>query len=236
MPIRDRSKVIYPNINTFMKIPNFKYERELWNRGLKYVAGVDEVGRGCFAGPVVAAAVAFAPEFELRIKNYELGIRIDDSKKLTKLQREKAEKWIKENVTTWGIGEASAALINRLGMGNAAKVAFRKAVKAANQNSKLEYILVDAFFIPFLSGFPRSRQLAIINGDEKSVSIAAASIVAKVYRDALMEKIGSRRRYKKYKWVFNKGYGTKHHQEAILRYGITGYHRKQFVETFLSKC
>ena len=220
-----------------MKFPNLDFENNLWSEGIHFLAGVDEVGRGCFAGPVVASAVAFAPmsNYQFPIFNErEEEIIIDDSKKLTKLQREKAEEWIKENAITWGIGEASAALINRLGMGKATKVAFRKAVKAASQNSKLEYILVDAFFIPYLNGFPRSKQMAIVNGDGKSVSIAAASIVAKVYRDSLMEKIGSRKNYKKYDWISNKGYATKHHRDAILKYGITGYHRKQFVDTYLN--
>ncbi|MFV1917372.1 MAG: ribonuclease HII [Patescibacteria group bacterium] len=212
--------------------PSYYFEKKLWSKGIEFIAGADEVGRGCFAGPVVAAVVAFAPD-------YELGERIDDSKKLTYLQRTIAEKWIKKNVLTWGVGEASTALINRLGMGKATKVAFRKAVKAANlklkvQNEKLEYLLIDAFYVPYLRSFPRSKQLAITKGDGKSISIAAASIVAKVYRDSLMEKIGNHSRYKKYDWENNKGYGTKNHQEAILNYGITGYHRKQFVDTFLN--
>jgi ribonuclease HII len=235
-----------------MKIPNFKYERQLWNCGLKYVAGVDEVGRGCFAGPVVASAVAFAPQStkDLKLKTEKENIFIDDSKKVTKLRRERAAKWIKENALAWGIGETSAAAINRLGMAKATKMAFRRAVADANRrrHKRIQFLLVDAFYIPYLRGFPRqrksakgnknakdsrARQLAIVNGDEKSLSIAAASIIAKVYRDSLMEKIGNRARYKKYDWVSNKGYATKVHREAILKYGTIGYHRKQFVESFL---
>lgn len=219
-----------------MTSADFYFENKHWKNGLENVAGVDEVGRGSFAGPVVASAVVFSPQYEIGIRNDELGIRIDDSKKLTRLQREKADIWIRQNAITWGIGEASAKIINRLGMTGATNIAFRKAVKVANITlvNKISYLLIDAYFIPYIRGIPRSHQHAIINGDEKSYSIAAASIVAKVYRDALMEKIGSRRSYKKYKWALNKGYGTNHHREAILKYGTTGYHREQFVNTFLS--
>jgi len=238
--------------------PNIYYEKKLWNRGFKFIAGVDEVGRGCFAGPVVAAAVVFVKNsiFQLPIltKTNEK-IFINDSKKLTEKRREASEKWIKENAVTWGTGEASVAEINRLGMGKATKTTFRRAVANANirLHKKIEYLLVDAFYIPYISGFPKgnnkgikgskkpnindskSKQLAIINGDEKSISIAAASIVAKVYRDNLMIKIGKRNQYKIYDWPQNKGYASKTHRQAILKHGITKHHRKQFVDTFLRK-
>jgi len=247
--------------------PSLKYEKRLWRRGFKYVAGVDEVGRGCFAGPVVAAAVVLAPitnyklqitngkHLEFRINNSEL-IYIDDSKKLTDFQREKADKWIKTNALGWGIGEVSPALINRIGMGKASRMAFRKAIRAANSklqilNYKLDYLLIDAFYIPYLDGFPKgrnklkgsknpkykngSKQLAIIKGDEKSYSIAAASIIAKVYRDNLMISISKKNKYKDYGWEKNKGYGTSSHRKAILKYGISGYHRVHFVNTFIRK-
>jgi len=220
-----------------MTSADFYFENKHWKNGLENVAGVDEVGRGSFAGPVVASAVVFSPQYEIGIRNNELGIRIDDSKKLTRtrLQREKADIWIRQNAITWGIGEASAKIINRLGMTCATNIAFRKAVKAANNNvaNKINYLLIDAYFIPYIRGIPKCHQHAIIKGDEKSYSIAAASILAKVYRDVLMKKIGRRKNYKKYDWINNKGYGTKYHREAILTYGITGYHRKQFVETYL---
>ena len=229
-------------------MPNFSFEKRLWKKGLKYVAGVDEVGRGCFAGPVVAASVVFSAN-----TNIPQDVYINDSKKVTKLRREKADKWIKENAISWGIGELSAKVINREGMAKATKMSFRQAVGDANKrlHQKIDFLLIDAFYIPYVRGFPkgrnkakarrsrlsvgtRAKQLAIINGDEKSFSIAAASIVAKVYRDSLMEKIGSRPIYKRYDWVSNKGYASKHHRDAILKYGITGYHREQFVKTFLN--
>jgi ribonuclease HII len=241
---------------TLKKLPNFRFEKKLWRKHYKIIAGVDEVGRGCFAGPVVAAAVAFAPMTNLQFTIYnEKGqkIIIDDSKRLTTRQRERAEKWIKENALSWGIGEVSATLINRSGMAKATKAAFRKAIKAANlklkmKNFKLDFLLADAFFVSYVPGLPtkrrknkkgrfykkaRGRQMAIIDGDQKSISIAAASIIAKVYRDKLMLRLSKKLRFKKYGWGRNKGYGTKEHQKAIKKYGITRYHRKQFVETFL---
>ena len=251
---------------TIMEKPNFYFERKLWKRGFKHIGGVDEVGRGCFAGPVVAAAVAFAPRTaltlrrELRLRSQGASVRgkpvkINDSKKLTARQREKAAKWIKENALTWGIGEAKVAEINRLGMGAATLSAFRRAVSDANKHRhlRIEYLLIDAFYIPYIRGFPiiiknnfkdrkrpkmrngKGRQLAIINGDEKSITIGAASIIAKVYRDKLMRKLSKNPKYKNYGWGKNKGYGTKKHQEAIRKYGITNLHRKTFVDTFLNK-
>jgi ribonuclease HII len=258
-----------------MQLPTVTYEKQIWKRGYKYIAGIDEVGRGCFAGPVVAAAVAFAP-----ITNYQFSIfnqiqnsndkrgeggspiksgmtipKINDSKKLNSKQREIASKWIKENCLAWGIGEASASTINRIGIVKATEMAFRKAIKMANDklqmtnregnrrqipdqvrhDKRIDFLLIDAFYIPHVKGLRRKNQKAIVKGDSKSISIAAASIIAKVYRDQLMEKIGSRQRYKKYDWISNKGYGTKTHLEAIKKYGTNGYHRRQFVNTYLSK-
>ena len=209
-----------------MKLPNFSFERKLWEKGYKVIAGVDEVGRGAFAGPVVAGAVVFAPNFRFRALDSKL--RINDSKKLTPKQREKAEIWIKENALCWGIGEASVGQINRLGIKKASEIAFRKAIS----KTKPDFLLIDAFYIPYVKGLRRRNQLAIVNGDEKSFSIAAASIIAKVYRDGLMRKLGQR--YARYHWGDNKGYGTKKHQAALKRYGVTKLHRKLFVRSFVS--
>jgi len=245
-----------------MKYPNFYFEKKLWKQGFKHIAGVDEVGRGCFAGPVVAAACVFASiknskfqtidykkHREFKINNSK-PVYINDSKKLTPRQREVACEWIKDNALTWGIGEVPVAKINRLGMGRATKMAFRRAVSDAKKRfgKRIDYLLIDAFYIPYFQGFPavkktvrknhklkdrKARQLAIVNGDAKSITIGAASIVAKVYRDKLMLKLSKNLKYKKYGWGRNKGYGTREHQEAIKNFGITRYHRKQFVETFL---
>ncbi|MBI4153438.1 ribonuclease HII [Candidatus Woesebacteria bacterium] len=210
------------------KTPNFSFERKLWKR-LSYVAGVDEVGRGSFAGAVVAGCVIF--EKGLQIPE---NIKINDSKKLTSRQRERTNDWIKENALSWGIGEVQASVINRLGMAKATKMAFRKAISEARKRPRIsiDFLLVDAFFIPYVRQLPKGRQMAIIDGDEKSISIGAASIIAKVYRDKMMLRLGKRPKFKKYGWGRNKGYGTRKHQLAIKKYGITRYHRKAFVKNF----
>jgi ribonuclease HII len=230
-----------------MKAPNFRYEKKLWKKGYKLVAGVDEVGRGCFAGPVVAGCVVFS--WGIRIPG---DIVVDDSKKLRPRQRKIVNDWIRENAVTYGTGEVSAGVINKIGMTKATQMAFRRAVANASNRlgKRVDYLLIDYFFAPYVRGLPmarkearknrklndgRARQKAIVNGDEKSISIAAASIVAKVYRDKYMASLGKKPRYKKYGWEKNRGYGTRQHQEAIKKYGVTRYHRKAFVETFLNK-
>ncbi|MEJ2441821.1 MAG: ribonuclease HII, partial [Patescibacteria group bacterium] len=182
----------------------------------------------------------------------EKKVMINDSKKLKPRQRKISSEWIRENAIIWGIGEASVAEINRVGIGKATSSAFRRAVSNANKRpqDRVDYLLIDAFYIPYIRGLPmrrkkarkdhnlkdgRARQLAIKNGDQKSLSIAAASIVAKEYRDNIMKSLGEKPRYKRYLWVNNKGYGTKEHGKAIKKYGISKYHRTKFVETFLKK-
>jgi ribonuclease HII len=227
-----------------MFYPNFSFENELWKKGHKFVGGVDEVGRGCLAGPVVAGCVVFK-----KGSSTPNLVRIDDSKKLRPGQRVLADKWIKTHAITYGLGSASVSEINQKGMSKATKTAFRRAIYSANARlgKRIDFLLIDAFYIPYVNGVRsinkklkkagkydnRSRQLAIINGDERSISISAASIIAKVYRDKLMQKLGEGFKYKKYAWGRNKGYGTKEHQKAIKRYGITPEHRKKFVENFL---
>jgi len=224
---------------TQLNFPNFAFEKKLWKEGFSFVAGIDEVGRGCFAGPVVAGCCLFSQSILPTLSLLE-GIRIDDSKKLTSAQRNAANVWIKNNALSWGIGEAGVELINKFGIVKAARHAFRLAIKNTNAKmlnleSKIDFLLVDAFYIPYVKGVSRKYQKAIIKGDSKSLSIAAGSIIAKVYRDSLMEKIGSGEKFQHYGWHKNKGYGTKEHREAILKYGISNYHRLQFVNTFLSK-
>lgn len=228
-------------------LPNFKFEKVYWKKGYKFVAGVDEVGRGCFAGPVVAGAVVFSKDLNI-LKD----VRIDDSKKMTTRQRDRASEWIKENALAWGIGEAKVYQINKIGMGRATRIAFRRAISNARRclEDPIDFLLADAYFISYTPGLPAKRrknrkgrfykkasgrQLAIVNGDEKSISIAAASIIAKVYRDKLMTDLAEKPKLKKYGWGRNKGYGTKEHQKAIKKYGMTRFHRRQFVETWLAR-
>ena len=210
-----------------MTLPDFSFEKKLHKKGYKCIAGVDEVGRGCFAGPVVAAAVAFAPN-----QNYGSEVKINDSKKLTSKQREVADKWICKNALAFGVGQASVVQINRLGIKKATEIAFRKAI--VNCRLPIDYLLIDAFYIPYVRGLRRKNQKAIIKGDTKSISIAAASIVAKVRRDRLMQDLGKTPKYRKYGWNRNKGYGTLEHRNAIKKYGQTKQHRRRFVETWIS--
>ena len=235
--------------------PNFSFEKRLWALDFKYIAGLDEAGRGAFAGPIVCGCVVFTAQKKPRNEELKkLKIRVDDSKKLTKLQRERAYKWIKKNALGWGVGVGQTSEINRKGISKATASGFRRAIADANNRltSRIDYLLIDAFYIPYIRGIHmprnkqrkdrksgkiknRSQQLAIIHGDARSFSIAAASIIAKVYRDRLMEKLSQQPGYKKYHWEQNKGYGTEFHQKAIKKYGTTRQHRKKFVESFLSR-
>jgi ribonuclease HII len=235
-----------PNIakSLVMKYPNFRFEKKLWEK-YQYVAGVDEVGRGSFAGPVVAGCVVFSKKTIIPSE-----ITIDDSKKVSPQKRVKSTHWIKENAVSWGIGEVPVSVINRLGMAKATKMAFRESISQARRKmgKGIDYLLVDAYFIPYVRELPirrkkdkkgrylknpKGRQKAIIDGDQKSLSIAAASIIAKVYRDSLMFRLSKKPKFRKYGWGRNKGYGTAKHQLAIKKYGITRYHRKSFVRKFV---
>jgi ribonuclease HII len=224
------TNAILPKKLRINNMPNFRYEKEVWGKGDKLIAGIDEVGRGCFAGPVVAGATVFAPNLKFKIKNLKL--RIDDSKKLNSKQRETADKWIRKNAIGWGIGVASISQINKLGIKKATEIAFRKAIK--NCGVEIDYLLIDAFYIPYVKGLRRKNQKAIIHGDTKSISIAAASIIAKVYRDKLMTELGKKAKYKKYGWNKNKGYGTREHRKMIQKYGVSKLHRKLFVRNYVS--
>jgi len=208
-------------------LPDFSFEKKLYRQGYRLIAGVDEVGRGCFAGPVVAGCVI------LDEKRQDPPPIINDSKLLSPKRREIADKWIRKNAVAFGIGQASVSQINRLGIKKATEIAFRKAIK--NCEIQIDYLLIDAFYIPYVRRLGGDRQKAIVKGDTKSLSIAGASIVAKVYRDKLMTSLSKKSKYKKYKWGKNKGYGTKEHQKMIRKYGISNLHRKTFVRTWLSK-
>ena len=212
-----------------MNFPDFKFEKKLHKKGFRIIAGVDEVGRGCFAGPVVAGCVAFTSDFNFQIPD---SVRINDSKKLTEKKRVVADKWIRRNAFAYGIGVASVFQINRLGIKKASEIAFRKAIK--NCKVEINYLLIDAFYVPYVRGLRRKNQKPIIKGDTKSISIAAASIIAKVYRDNLMMVLSKKPKFKNYGWGKNKGYGTEKHRNAIKKYGLTRQHRKAFVETWIN--
>ena len=212
--------------------PDFLYEKKYW-RNRYLVIGVDEVGRGAWAGPIVAGAVS------IKLENVSINwenISINDSKKLPPKKRQELSKIIRRNAL-WGIGEVGVSHINRYGIISATAKAMRQAIANAKfkmQNSKLHknpriFVLVDAFHIKYIPGVGLGNQLAIIHGDQKSISVAAASIIAKVYRDNLMTRLNRESKYKKYGWAQSKGYGTTDHQERIKKYGLTRFHRKEFI-------
>jgi ribonuclease HII len=224
------------------KFPNFSFEKKLWRKGFKFVVGVDEVGRGAWAGPLVVAAVVFPPprhtnkQRSLPIGKVEID-GVDDSKLLKPRLREKLAKEIKKRALVWDVSEVGVGVINRIGIGKATEKAMRKTLRQAQGKlpSGKTVVLIDYFSIPYLRGLGRKNQLGIKDGDKKSFSIASASILAKVHRDKIMRGLARNSRYKVYDWGKNKGYGTKLQQKAIFRYGLTQFHRKQFVKTWKEK-
>ncbi len=212
-----------------MTQPDFSFEKQLWKRGFKYVVGIDEVGRGAFAGPLVVGAVIF-PKRIVEIDG------LNDSKLLKPRNREQLAKKIEEKSLAWDVTEVGVGVINRIGIGRATAKAMRKTVAdLARQGYPPDFVLVDYFYIPYLRGLGLKNQKAVKQGDQKSFSIAAASILAKVHRDKIMRSLARRPRYKPYGWGRNKGYGAKLHLEAILERGLTRCHRKEYIKTWKEK-
>ena len=187
-------------------------ERGLWQRGARWIAGVDEVGAGPLAGPVVAAAVVLPPDC--------LIVGVDDSKKLSAKRRELLNKEILEHAEAYAVGSCSPEEIDELNIYQAGREAMRRAIKGLPRRP--DHVLVDARTIPSI-GCP---QRAVPGGDRRSHSIAAASIVAKVYRDALMDRIGDE--YPDYGFESHRGYGTRAHLQALSKWGPTPWHRRSF--------
>ncbi len=188
------------------------WERKLHLQGMKFVAGVDEVGRGPLAGPVVAAAVILPPTGEFT--------GIDDSKVLSARQRASCDDLIRSQAISIGIGAVEAEEIDQINILQATLKAMQIAV--AQLNPRPDYLLVDGI-VPMPAAIP---QKTIAQGDSRSVSIAAASIIAKVYRDALMDKYHEQ--YPVYNFGRNKGYGTREHRQAINKHGCCPIHRRSF--------
>lgn len=206
--------------------PTFEEEEKLWESGVRYVFGLDEVGRGAFAGPLVAAGVVFAPFSETSAD-------INDSKLLSPQRREQLEKIIKKQALMHTYSEIPVSFINQYGVGKANQIAFQQIVKTllAKLGRKDIFVLVDGFSVPEL-GVDIHQQKAIIKGDQKSISIAAASILAKVYRDRLMTNLGVT--FAKYDFGKNKGYGTLFHREALKLHGLSSQHRRVFCQKCLA--
>ena len=176
-------------------------------------AGLDEVGRGCLAGPVVAAAVILPPNYQHPV--------LTDSKQLTRLQRERLQADIRRDAIAWAIAEVSPADIDRINILNASFLAMHRATDALT--IRPEHLLVDGNrFAPY----PMVPHTCIVKGDSQYLSIAAASVLAKTHRDALMERLGLT--YPAYGWGQNVGYPTAHHRDAIRQHGSTEHHRMSF--------
>lgn len=184
-----------------------------YNCNINYEAGLDEAGRGCLAGSVFAAAVILPNDFNVS--------GINDSKKLTHKRRAELAHLIEKNAISYVVAQTSSNLIDKVNILEATMITMHHCI--SNLTIKPELILVDGnFFKPFLN-IPHET---IIKGDEKIISIASASILAKYYRDIYMEKIHNE--FPMYNWLQNKGYGTQDHRNAIKEYGYCKYHRKSF--------
>lgn len=197
------------------------FERQLWNKGLKQIAGIDEAGRGPLAGPVVAASVVFCRHFlETEQNGFLRGLT--DSKKLTRIQRESYFKFLmnqREHVAV-GVGFASVAEINALNILKATHLAMIRSIK--NLPFIPDYVLIDGLPVNDIS----LSSTAIIGGDAKSLTIAAASVIAKVIRDDYMLELD--RQYPEYGFRMHKGYGTSVHIQALFEFGPCPAHRRSF--------
>lgn len=189
----------------------YSYEREYGS--CEFICGIDEVGRGPFAGPVVAAAVILPKDEEI--------LYLNDSKKLSAAKREELSGIIRQKAVSYAIGQVEAERIDEINILQATYEAMRAAIKKLDKIPDI--LLNDAVTIPEVD----IKQVPIIKGDAKSASIAAASIVAKVYRDELMVRYGEQ--YPQYNFASNKGYGSEEHRDAIRKYGMCPIHRRSFI-------
>jgi ribonuclease HII len=187
-------------------------EQAMWDRGLQLIAGVDEVGRGPLAGPVLAAAVVLPPGVAIR--------GIDDSKRLTAEKRSELYVAIRRQAVAIGVAGASTREVDRLNILRASHLAMRRAI--ARLGCTPEHIFVDGLPVPELG----AAHTAVVDGDAKVHVIACASVVAKVVRDRLMHLLAAR--YPGYGWATNVGYATAEHRGAIVELGLTPHHRRTF--------
>ena len=195
---------------------NLEIETDLWSKNINNICGIDEVGRGCLAGPVYSAAVVLDQNTNFEYKDFN---QINDSKKLSEKKREKLFDYIID-ISKFGIGICTVEEIDHLGIQQAVKVSMIRAVESLEIQP--DHLLIDNMKLDL--DIP---QTSIIKGDQISKSISSASIIAKVSRDNLMKNQISNN-YPMYKFEKNKGYGTKEHMDAIKTFGITKQHRKSF--------
>lgn len=220
-----------------IKRPGLDVERQIWSGGSLVVAGVDEVGRGAWAGPLIAAAVVLPQEITIGdLEDDRVGddlvapmlpVQLHDSKKLTPRIRQSLIAHIKAAAKYWSIGQVEVDEINTIGLGPANQLALLRALQGLP--CQVEHVLVDGR--QPVVGIPYPQQ-AIVGGDGLVASIAAASIIAKIHRDHMMEELA--RQYPAYGFEQHKGYGTKFHQRAISRYGLSPVHRTSFNLKFLA--
>ena len=199
-------------MNKALEIDNLEYEKKLYSEGYKLIAGIDEVGRGPLVGPVVTACVILPMNFKLE--------GLTDSKKLTEKKREAFFDIIMEQAISVGIGIMDESIIDKVNIYEATKLAMYDSIKKSK--IKPDFLLIDAMKLED-TDIP---SLSIIKGDLKSISISAASVIAKVTRDRMMDELHEK--YPMYNFKKNKGYPTKEHVEAIEKYGIIKEHRKTF--------
>ena len=206
--------------------PTLQYENKLWKKGIKFVAGIDEVGRGALAGPLVVSAVIFPITIEKVASTILANVR--DSKLLTPNNRKLLFPLIRKHSIYHSFGQSTVMEINRFGIVKATHIAMRRAL---NKLQKTQFVLIDALNIPHLKNLPQTKQLAITKGDKHCFTIAAASILAKVHRDHLLVKLG--KLYPHYKLEKHKGYGTLAHRQAIQKHGPQPFHRQLFIRKLI---
>ena len=191
----------------------YEYENELYDKGIKYIGGVDEVGRGPLIGPVVASCVVLPKDFVLE--------GLTDSKKLSEKKRNLFYDYIINNCVAYAVGIVSPEEIDEINIYEASRKAMIIAINKVREQINLEYVLIDA--MPINLDIPTT---SIIKGDAKSISIAAASVIAKVTRDSMMYELNEK--YPMYGFASHKGYPTKKHIEAIHKYGLIDGYRKSY--------
>jgi ribonuclease HII len=199
-----------------LQLPTLEFEQYLWKGGFSFIAGIDEAGRGALAGPVAGAAVILPNEVNLSGRLN----RVRDSKLMTAGEREHWTPRIKEAAIAWGLGFASPEEIDGLGISRATKLAVIRALDTLSPAP--DYLLTDFLLFPEIT-LPQS---ALIKGDQRSLSVAAASVLAKTSRDELMRKLDVE--YPGYELYRHKGYGTQAHRAAVMRLGRCAIHRQSF--------
>ncbi len=201
------------SVKKMEQIDNYMYERELREKGITFIAGVDEVGRGPLVGPVVAACVVLPENFNLD--------GLTDSKKLSEKKRDFYFDEIKRVALGVGVGIIDEKKIDEVNIYAATKLAMKEAIDDCLRNCKIEHILIDA--MPLELEIPTT---SIIKGDLKSITISAASVIAKVTRDRMLDELDEK--FPMYDFKKNKGYPTKKHLEAIEEFGILPEHRRSY--------